>query len=203
MKKSKRNNSKYSKKFLKYYSFYQLCFSLISFLALLNIFSLVIGFIEGNLITTVNFYFLNNSFLWKMMSFSHYQFFATFGIVNFLTRIMEAYTSTNFVSNPSFNVIAWYIISGLIGLGLSIMTFILINKGSEGKRKPLIAFLIFYGLDSLFLIGNIAIGECIAGIFSQLGIHLFGWIIILLAYMLNKKMKSMKDEEKYNQEVSI
>ncbi len=146
-----------------------------------NIFGLMLGLIYNAMMQTEPTSFLSGSLLANTLSYSSYQFSFCFASNNFIIRIFEMLTYNRFDSSANMPFWAFIVLSMLIVFIFSALAVGVSIYASQGKRWAFLSMIIFYFIDSAFIIFNYLIGEATTYLWILIALHVIIWFFLIMA----------------------
>lgn len=145
-----------------------------------NIFGLMFGLIQNAMSQTTPTYFLTNSLLANTLGLTTYQYYLCFSSNSFIFRMFEIFTYNRFENPtlPFWGFIILIMIVVLIFSGLAIFCSI---YASQGNKIAFYGQLIFYFIDTIFIIINYLVGEPLEYIWIMIALHVIIWFFLVIS----------------------
>lgn len=139
--------------------------------AVFNVFGVMLTIIQYAMNAEISAIFIKDSYLYTHLVSSTYQYSLCFSSNSFIFRFIEVLNRDIYQTTPILETHWFYLITIVISIIFAAGVSFLAILTRSGKKWAMITNAVFYGIDTMMILGCYLIGEDIALLWIMIGVH--------------------------------
>ena len=168
--------------------------------AVFNVFGVMLTIIQYAMNNELAAVFIKDSLLYGQMVSSTYQFSLCFSSNSFIFRLLEILNHSIYNSVPILETHWFYIAIIAIAIAFAGVVSYLSILTKNGKKWAMITNAVFYGVDTIMILGCYLIGEDISLLWISLGVHII--ILFFIAVGIFEYFHLFEIEKTHDKQVT-